>query len=234
MNCDRLAPWYRPLERVAFGRALERRRLALLPWALGGTPPSSPPVNALLLGEGDGRFVAALTARLHQGDRVECVDASAGMLALARERVEGSPDRSVDTRFHHADARAWLDARRAGIVANAERPFDLIVTNFFLDCFPAAELPALVAGIAAVAAPRARWLVAEFRQPPGRGPRATHAWAWLGMMYAFFRLATGLTNGRLADHRPLLAAHGLRLERAIVTRAGLLVSEGWRRRGDGV
>lgn len=234
VNCDRLAPWYHLLESVAFGRALEARRVALLPWALAThkPPDGCPPSRALLLGEGDGRFLAALAARPEAAGRTtfDVVEASAGMLARARRRCP--PAARTRARWHHAEARTWLRARRDEIVAGRTEPFDLIVTHFFLDCFSADELPGLVGEIAAAAALDARWVVADFRQPPGHGWRARRARAWLGTMYAFFRLTTGLRTRRLADHRPHLAAAGFRCERAAGARGGLLVAEGWRRRGD--
>ena len=52
MNCDRIARWYRWLEYASFGRALERRRLEYLAATADAR-------RVLILGEGDGRFLAA-------------------------------------------------------------------------------------------------------------------------------------------------------------------------------
>ena len=82
--------------------------------------------RVLVLGEGDGRFLAAFLAA-NRGAGVDVVDASAGMIALARRRVAG--DERV--RWHLADGRRFEPPAAA---------FDLIVTNFWLDCFPAADL----------------------------------------------------------------------------------------------
>lgn len=220
MNCDRLAPWYRLLETVAFGGALQRCRTALLPWALGGDAPR----RVLLLGEGDGRFGAALLATC-PGLTLEVVDGSAAMLGHARARYPAGSR----AEFHHAEARAWLRERGEAVRAGAAAPFDLIATLFFLDCFSGDELPEVAAGIAGVAAPRARWLVADFRQPSGDGFRATRARLWLAGMYAFFRWTTGLRTRRLADFRPHLLARGFRPERVVSTAGGFLAAEGWRR-----
>lgn len=227
MNCDRLAPWYRPLETLAFGRALQRRRTALLPWALGGNNRGGegPPRRVLLLGEGDGRFGAGLLAAC-PGLAVEVVDNSAAMLERARARY---PAGGRAATFHHAEARGWLRERGEAVRAGTVPPFDLVATLFFLDCFSEDELPGLTAGITGVTAPRARWLVADFRQPSGGGWRAVHARLWLGSMYAFFRWTTGLRTRRLADFRPHLLARGFRPERVTVAEGGLLVAEGWRR-----
>lgn len=221
VNCDPIAPWYRALETLAFGRALQRSRIALLPWALTA---GARPRRALLLGEGDGRFGAALLAAA-PGLAVEVVDNSAGMLAEARGRYPAG----ADVRLHHAEARGWLRARGEKIRAGASEPFDLVVTLFFLDCFPETELPGLVGEIAGVASPQARWLVADFRQPRGGGFRAGRARAWLGTMYALFHWATGLQTRELADFRPHLFARRFRRERAAGAARGLVAAEGWRR-----
>ena len=63
-----------------------------------------------------------------------------------------------------------------------EAEYDLIVTHFFLDCFNENCLELLTARVARAAAPRARWIISEFRRsgwlvsclylffPPERGP----------------------------------------------------------------
>ncbi len=208
MNCDPLARWYRWLEYIGFGRALERRRLAFL----GETASAR---RVLVLGDGDGRFLAAFL-RSNPHAEVDAVDSSARMLALARERIGNDAAR---VRSHHADAAVWQPP-----VAG----YDLIVTHFFLDCFTDGELAALVPRLATFAAPRARWIVSEFHQP-ARGLAAWHASLWIAGLYAFFRLMTGLRVRRLPNHASALTAAGFRLEREIVTRFGLLTSQAWRR-----
>ncbi len=224
MNCDRLAPWYRWLEYAGFGRALERRREAFITRA-------SVARNALLLGDGDGRFAAALRRVALPGLRVTSVDNSVGMLRLAERRLRLADDagENVPVEFVHADAPAWLGVRHAAQAAGNAEPFDLIATHFFLDCFPAAEQEAVIGAIAAVAAPGACWVVSEFRQPAGSRWEAWHAAAWLWGLHLFFRWTTGLTARSLADHRPALAAQGFRRIACETSRAGLLVSEWWQR-----
>ena len=210
MNCDGLARWYRFLERAGFGCALELRRTAFLKEIATAR-------RVLVLGDGDGRFLAAFL-RTNRSAQVDSVDSSAAMLTLARARVGGADTMRVC--FHHADARSWQPP-------SATR-YDLIVTHFFLDCFTDAELRPLVARLGTFAALDARWLVSEFRQP-ARGPAAWHARAWIGGLYAFFRVATGLRVRRLPDHPVALAAADFRLEREEVARWGLLISQLWQR-----
>ena len=225
MNCDRLAPWYRLLEYGALGRALERRRTEFLE-QVGDCR------RALLLGDGDGRFAAALVTR-HREVRVVSVEQSEGMLRCARRRLDALSIAAAErAQFVQADVGVWLRnlSSTAASGEGSQAPFDLVATHFFFDCFSAAELAPLIAVITARTSPGACWLVSEFRQPAGRGWPAWHAWVWLRVLYAFFRMTTGLRVARLADHRPLLAAQGFVLEREITARAGLLASESWRRR----
>jgi SAM-dependent methyltransferase len=212
LNCDRIAGWYRWLEYLGFGRELERRRFRYLDRLSAAR-------RALVLGDGDGRFLARLLAR-NAGVSADYVDVSAGMLALARERAG-----EARVTYHRADARTlalfpdFHDDHEAD-------GYDLIVTHFFLDCFDEAGVRALIGRVAAAARPGALWLISEFRQPE-HGWRAVWAWLWLRALYGFFEVATGLRTRRLADHRPLLIEHGFRLEQEETSRFGLLASELW-------
>jgi SAM-dependent methyltransferase len=199
LNCDRIARAYRWLEYLVFGRELERRRLRYLTRVAAAQ-------RALILGDGDGRFLGRYAA-ISQAS-IDSLDSSARMLELARARA--GIGRAT---YRHADAL---------VIPLAPSAYDLIVTHFFLDCFDAADLERLVDRVHAAAQPGALWLISEFRQP---------AWARLLLtgMYLFFRLTTGLSNRTLVDHRPLLQRRGFRLLCEETTRGGLLASELWQR-----
>jgi ubiquinone/menaquinone biosynthesis C-methylase UbiE len=206
MNCDPIARAYRWLEYGAFGRELERRRFRFLASASGAR-------NALVLGDGDGRFLERLLAAAPSA-HIELVDSSRRMLELARERTH-----SPRVIYRHLDARR-LDPPPAR--------FDLVSTHFFLDCFGGDELRDLIGQLSRSAQPGAQWLISEFRQP-ARGWRAAWAWLWLRSLYFFFGIATGLQVRRLTDHRPLLERSGFRLEHSEEAWFGLLASELWRK-----
>ncbi|MEO8026394.1 MAG: class I SAM-dependent methyltransferase [Bryobacteraceae bacterium] len=208
MNADRIAAVYRWIEYAAFGRALEARRFATLDEAAGAR-------SALILGEGDGRFVAELVRR-QPAIRVDVVEASARMIALARQRVSESARERV--RFVCQDALTEPLPQPGG--------YDLVVTNFFLDCFESREAAAVIAKCAAALEPGGRWLVGEFREP-SRGVARLHARAWLAVMYLFFRWTTGLRPRRLPPWEDLLRSAGLVLVREQRARFGLLVSQVW-------
>jgi hypothetical protein len=208
MNCDWIAPYYRWFEYLGFGRELERRRFRFLNH-VGAAQ------RALVLGDGDGRFLARLLQALPAAE-IDSIEASERMQDLARRRCRGYFSAA---RVNHllGDVRRWpLPAGR----------YDLLATHFFIDCFDAAELPGVIERLASAAAPRAQWLISEFRQAPG-GWRALWSRAWIASLYLFFRAATGLRTRALVDHHPLLARCGFKLARQETSRFGLLASELW-------
>ena len=200
MNCDRIAAWYRWFEYLGFGGELQRRRCRYL-GQLDGVR------RALILGDGDGRFLAQFAQR-HRQASADYVDLSPRMLALARRRAGNER-----VHYRHADALA---------APLPQSEYDLIVTHFFLDCFNQPDAERLVHRAANAARPGALWLVSEFR---------ARAWTrpLLRALYLFFRVTTGLKTRRLVDHRPLLERHGFRLEMEETSRFGLLASELWMR-----
>ena len=206
MNCDPIARWYRWLEYIGFGGELERRRLALLPEVRTAR-------RVLVLGEGDGRFLVHLVEQ-NPAASIDYVDLSARMLDLARKRAG-----TAQITYHLGDALTFP------LPANE---YDLVVTNFFLDCFEEGDANRVVERISTTARSRARWLIAEFRQPD-RGWQAVWARTWLWALYLFFRLTTGLKTRQLADHHPLLKKQRFRIERAEPSLFGLLASELWTR-----
>lgn len=206
MNCDFIARWYRFFEYLAFGRELERCRFRFLPQTAGCR-------RALMLGEGDGRFLRLFLDQ-NPDAIVDYVDSSAKMLSLARHRAACHHTR---VRFHQASALHWTPPPVA---------YDLIVTHFFLDCFNQSDARLLITAIAKHAS-QATWIVSDFHQPQ-QGFAALRAACWLRLLYSFFHITTGLKTRNLPDHRSILADCGFRLDCAIESQAGLLVSELWK------
>lgn len=202
MNCDAIARHYQWMELVVFGRKLEKSRFHFLPELTNVR-------RALVLGDGDGRFLHRLLAT---SPRVEAdyVDRSPKMLALARQRAGWER-----VEYHCMDA--LTDPLPPG-------HYDVVAAHFFFDCFEKCDLERVIRRLAE-AAPQARWLVSEFRVPDGWS--AVPARALLGSMYRFFGIATKLKARRLVDHRPLMEATGLWLELEEKHCGGLLISELW-------
>ena len=212
MSFDAVAPWYRALETIAFGDALQQCRVACL-------GEIQAPRHVLIVGEGIGRFLCELL-RAHPRVQVDCVDASERMLQLARKRVQSEiPDRTDQVRFLHRDITSWLPAENA---------YDLLVTHFLLDCFAEAELAGVIRKLAGAAKPDAAWLLADFRLPT-QGFARLHAKVWLVAMYQFFRLTARIRAAELVDPTSHLQAAGFRLVQQNLFKHEMLKSELWRR-----
>ena len=207
-NFNLLAGPYRWLEYFSFGPWLARARSAFLPQL-------APCRNALVLGDGDGRFTASLL-RANPMVRVHAIDASAAMLR-ALIRCDG-PD-GVRVYPELADARHWQPAQEAP-------QFDAIFTHFFLDCLATAEIQSMAEALRPSLSPSALWVVSEFAIPPGRFGRFV-ARPLIWSLYRVFGVLTGLTVRILPDHDFALRAAGFALQERQTRLAGLLVSELW-------
>lgn len=211
LHFDRLARPYRWLEYFSFGPLLQRTRMC---W-LGEINHCR---KALVLGDGDGRFTAAMLAA-HPRIHVHAVDVSAAMLRLLRTRCERESNR-IST--EQADLRRWTP--QAGVTG-----YDLIVTHFFLDCLTSDEAANLADRLTPSVAPEAMWIVSEFAVPStlyGRWVAAPIVTA----LYRAFRLITGLRVRRLPDHASALEHAGWQLDAVRNHVGGLLVSQMWKRR----
>jgi ubiquinone/menaquinone biosynthesis C-methylase UbiE len=210
MNCDRIAPYYEILERLTFGRFLERSRFAFLAEAAAAQ-------RALLCGDGDGRFLAALL-RSNTRVLVDFVDFSDGMIALARRRVANMGGTFLErVNFFACDVRDFKPTRNG---------YDLIATHFFLDCFSEAEIARVVARLAGWGAPGAQWIVSDFREAETSLGRIWTR-AVIRGLYAAFRWTTNLRVTRLPNYAAALAGRNLCLRKREVRFAGLLCSSLW-------
>jgi ubiquinone/menaquinone biosynthesis C-methylase UbiE len=164
----------------------------------------------LTVGEGTGHFLRKFV-RVHRDAVVDCLDSSARMLELARLHISGPVNR---VRFFKEDILS--------------ESYDLLVTNFVLDCFPQNELKLIVGKLTGVATPGAYWLLADFCIPKTIFAR-THAKIWLATLYSFFRTTTGIRAKRLVDPTPELQANGFVCLKRSEWRLGLIKSELWQK-----
>jgi ubiquinone/menaquinone biosynthesis C-methylase UbiE len=205
-NFDRLARIYRWLEWCTFGPLLWRCRCEFLN-SVGGRH------NALVVGDGDGRFSARLL-KLNSDISVEAIDASNGMLCQLLRR----------TAANRARVRATVaDARQ---LPQFEQCFDLVVTHFFLDCLTTSEVESFAGKIRRKLQPGACWIVSEFAVPDTRYGRL-FARPLVSGLYAAFGLLTGLKVRRLPRYHEALERAGLALTHQRKWLNGLLVSELW-------
>jgi len=204
---DRIARAYRWLEYFSFGRMLERCRYYRLGQIAGRR-------QALVIGDGDGRFAAELMRR-EQRIEVEAVDASPGMLRLLEQRAAavGAGNRLT---MRCEDARGF----------SPSGDYDLVATHFFLDCLSTTEIVALAERIRPRLAGQAIWVVSDFGIP--RGVASLPARAIVSFLYLVFGILTGLERRKLPRHGDALQEAGFSLAERKTWLGGLLFSEVWR------
>ena len=212
MSFDALAPHYRWMEWLLAGEKLQRCRTTFLDQVKSSK-------HVLIAGEGNGRFLAALKNELTEAE-ITCVDSSLPMLLQAQSRIERFGLKPEGINFVNADVLEW----RAPTAQ-----FDLIVSHFFLDCFPADQLGRVVEKLSRAATGDAAWLLADF-QVPANGPWRLRALMIHRLMYGFFRFATRLPAKSLTPPDMFLEEQGFELKKRSVTELGLLHSDLWKRK----
>ncbi len=199
------------MEFVLAGEKLQRCRTAFLGEVSGVQ-------NILLAGEGHGRCLRECCDRFEHAT-ITCIDASQRMLVQARRGLEDEDFEVNRIEFIHANLLDWTPRRGS---------YDLIVTNFFLDCFAREELERVICRLAASGTPKANWLLADF-QMAASGVKKTRSRLILWSMYLFFRAVTRLPAKKLTSPDPLLKQNGFRLHQRAEADWGLLHSDWWRR-----
>jgi SAM-dependent methyltransferase len=213
---SRIAHAYRWMEYASFGTLLERTRFLRIPAMLNSR-------RALILGDGDGRFLH----RLLQTDPnvlVDSVDLSPGMVRLAQARVAAlGLEATKCVQWYVADSLVWEPPP-----SQSGRQYDLIVTHFFLDCFSTADVRRLVARLMPLLSPGGVWINSDFAIPAHGWMRWPSRFIVQGLYAAFYLLA-GLRTQQLPDDVPALRDAGLLLEHQSTLAGGLLKSELWRK-----
>ena len=197
------------MELASFGPMLERCRFG---WIAELTERR----RALVLGDGDGRFVAKLLEAA-PGLRADAVDGSPAMLHLLRKRVAvGKNEARLTT--------VCMDVR-SFVPPGCD--YDLVATHFFLDCLTEAETEALIARVRPHLTRGARWVVSEFEVLDGDGVGRWVSRGIIAGLYAAFRVLTGLRVRKIPPWRALLERHGLVCAGSRRWLGGLLTSELW-------
>lgn len=217
----RLAVVYGGLERLVYGSLLLRARRVCLD-ELAGTE------TLLVVGEGDGRFLAELLTR-HPACAVTVLDRSAGMLRRAEARLRAPqpevrpgvrPTLQPNVRVSFVQGNALTVPLPAG-------RYDALVTHFFLDVFPAETLAQLVPKLGGVLKPGGRWFVADFAAPRTLRHPPTRRYSRLmtALMYAFFRLMTKLPARTVAPPEVFLERAGLEPDPPTRFRGGFVYAQ---------
>lgn len=204
---DRIARPYRTLEYLTLGKKLEQTRMYFLPELLTAR-------RALVLGDGDGRFLTRLlAANTHL--EATAIDSSVEMLNLLRRRCAPFLNR-VET--------IQMDA--VDFTPRQMPAYDLVISHFFLDCFTEQQLKGMIRRIVPALAPDARWVISDFRIPSGT--MRLPGWLVVRSLYLAFRILTGLRTKELPQHAFCLSEAGFRREQQGLVLSGMLTAELWR------
>ncbi len=171
------------------------------------------PQRVLLVGEGPGRFLAECVSKFPAAE-FTVVDASVEMLKRAKKKGSGG---NIE----------WVYAELSDWDGPLEK-FDLIVTNFFLDCFTPEKLALVIEALGKMAAPTVDWLVADFEIAP-KGWQRCWSEIVVRALYRFFRITTVLEAKALVAPEAELARAGFVLMKRVTFLGGLLKSEWWGR-----
>jgi ubiquinone/menaquinone biosynthesis C-methylase UbiE len=212
MNFDRLAAHYDWMETLFAGGLMQRGRTTFLSRTRDCR-------HALLVGEGTGKFLAELL-RANPQIQVTCLEHSRGMIEKMRWRLSAKKLDGDRVEFQQMDALHW---------SSPPEKFDLVVTNFFLDCFRAEELQRLVPLLGGTTTAEAIWLLTDFREPERGWPR-WRARIILALLYAFFRVATSLSANRLTPPDRFLAGAGFNLVERRLVSFGFVHADFWQRK----
>jgi SAM-dependent methyltransferase len=172
---DTIAPLYDRLSRLVFGQALVHAQA----WLLAFIPAGS---RVLIAGGGTGWILEEL-ARVHAaGLVVDYVDNSAQMLLLAQQRSCGA------NKVHY---------RQMDILHfTAAAPYDVVITPFLFDNFPAETAQVAFEKISSALKPHGLWLFSDFHLTASSGFVQR---LLLKVMYTFFRLTCGIAANALPD-----------------------------------
>ncbi len=145
---DTIAKYYNFLEILAFGRILYGTRIYLL-------NRTSNPLNILLVGEGTGCFLKYLV-NCYPKSSITILDSSNRMIKIMQGHNEISKVQNItilqQDYFKHAPAIKY----------------DLIFTNFFLDCFKSSDVLEIVGKIRLMLNGTGEWRDVDFTMPHRR------------------------------------------------------------------
>ena len=174
-NYDLVAGVYDKLAKLFIGDALHRSQV----YFLRCIPKNA---NILLVGGGTGRILEEISVANLPGLRIDYVDASRKMIAIAKSRDTG--DNKVN--FIHQQVIEFV----------SDIPYDVIITPFLLDNFSEPTLQKVFNHLHQKLKPEGIWLYTDFQV---KNKRAYLQQSVLFVMYSFFRIVCNIEAKKLPD-----------------------------------
>ncbi len=175
-NFNLIAPVYDALAKLVFGKKLRKVQTHFLP-----VIPEN--ANVLIMGGGTGWIINELFNTGFKG-RLTYVEASERMISLSKKNCEFSE--SVD--FIHGEESALP----------ADRQYDVIITNFFLDVFSEVRLDEVMVNLSEQLNNDGIWICSDFQNTDRFGHQLL-----LWFMFKFFKITAKLESRSLMnfDHK---------------------------------
>jgi ubiquinone/menaquinone biosynthesis C-methylase UbiE len=190
-NFDGVASSYLFLETITFGNQLQKCRTSMISHLTNSK-------QVLVLGEGNGRFLEAF-CKVNPLAEILVIDESPRMLDLAKRRIaNANPPINNQIKFRCANVFEILPLSGT---------FDLIVCNFFLDCFTSSEIGHLLGLFRQMILESGLLVVGDFRKPDSIFGKFIGEFI-LKIMHVFFEKTAGISATELTD------LHAMLLERS--------------------
>ena len=171
---NRVARYYQDLSNLIFGQRLLEAQLINLRYLEKGD-------RLLIVGGGDGHLLRYLPTNLEL--KISYVELSKKMVQLALEK-EGI----LNIEYHEQD------------ILIHQGTYDVIIANFFLDCFNEQSLNRVLQKLKTLLSPKGRFLVTDFALPK---QVFDHILLWA--MHRFFGVFSKLESEALVDiHKKIL------------------------------
>ncbi|MFN5289983.1 MAG: class I SAM-dependent methyltransferase [Planctomycetia bacterium] len=190
-NFDGVASSYLFLETITFGNQLQKCRTSMISHLTNSK-------RVLVLGEGNGRFLEAF-CKVNPLAEILVIDESPRMLDLAKRRIA-----NANPPIYHR-----IEFRCANVfeILPLSGTFDLIVCNFFLDCFTSSEIGHLLGLFRQMILESGLLVVGDFRKPDSIFGKFIGEFI-LKIMHVFFEKTAGISATELTD------LHAMLLERS--------------------
>ncbi|MBL7832847.1 MAG: class I SAM-dependent methyltransferase [Cyclobacteriaceae bacterium] len=177
---NRLAPFYTVSAKLVFGNTLQRAQEFFLDQIRDSD-------CVLILGGGSGELLTALL-RQHPRVKIDYVDISPRMIELARRKN------------HNPDNVNFIIGTERQIPGET---YSVVITNFYLDLFNDQTLERVIHQLKPHLATNVTWLATDFVSE-----KVWHK-VFLGMMYAFFKIVTGIQTHTLPHWQGALTKAGM-------------------------
>jgi ubiquinone/menaquinone biosynthesis C-methylase UbiE len=186
-NFDGVASSYLFLETITFGNQLQKCRTSMISHLTNSK-------RVLVLGEGNGRFLEAF-CKVNPLAEILVIDESPRMLDLAKRRISNS-----NPPIYHR-----IEFRCANVfeILPLSGTFDLIVCNFFLDCFTSSEIAHLLGLFRQMILESGLLVVGDFRKPHSIFGKFIAEFI-LKIMHVFFEKTAGISATELTDLHAML------------------------------